>query len=162
MLPEQRSRCVAKWTAILDAQGIKSGPVFDVVSHSAKQQHLTHLAWASEMHNIDCENMILLDLSNRDRHRVALLVDPDGLATTMVEGLYPGLAWQHEAADTHTDTGSCGLGAALKSIASGTNVLLEINKLTPDMVGDLRAGCAAEENGGKLVLFTRSQALPLF
>ena len=162
MLPEQRSRCVAKWTAILEAQGIKSGPVFDVVSHSAKQQHLTHLAWASEMHNIDCENMILLDLSNRDRHRVALLVDPDGLAMTMVEGLYPGLAWQHAAADSHIGTGSSGLGAALKTITSGTNVLLEINKLTPDMVGDLRASCAAEENGGKLVLFTRSQALPLF
>jgi len=162
MLPEQRSRCVAQWSAILNAQGIKSGPVFDVVSHSAEQQHLTHLARSSEMHNIDCENMILLDLSNRDRHRVALLVDPDGIAATMVDGLYPGLVWQQAAVDTHTGTGSCGLRDALKTIASGTNLLLEVNNLTPDMVGDLRRICAVEKGGGMLVLFTRSHALPLF
>lgn len=161
MLPEDRRTCVREWAAMLASQGIKSRPDFDVVSHSSQQHHLPHLSLNSELQAIDCENIILLDLFERDCHKIVLLVDPDGVATMMAESLYPDITWQYAAADTHS--GSCdSLDYALQTVSGGKNMLLEIGKLSPALVGDLRAGLSRMRDRGRLVLFTRSASPSLF
>ena len=161
MLPEERRTCVREWAAILASQGIKCRPDFDVLSHASQQHHLPHLILNSELQAVDCENIILLDLLEHDCHQITLLVDPDGVSTMMAESLYPDIAWQHAAADTHAGSCDC-LDHALQAVSGGKNMLLEIGKLSPALVGDLRAGLARMRDRGRLVLFSRSASPSMF